>query len=87
MADLIYVTKIMKRVLGIKGRSKFLNERSHQFLKVAGISYDHRVENGGGMSLLLMPENAERLESFYRAWMKTAIFAQLDAVKESTHDD
>ena len=81
MSDLVYVTKIMKRVLGVKGRSKFLNERSHQFLKVAGIEYDHRVENGGGMSLLLLPEKAEALESFYRAWIKTAVFNQLDAVR------
>lgn len=78
MADLFYVTKIMKRVLGIKGRSKWMNERSHQFLKRAGIQHDHRVENGGNWSLMITAEKADALESFYRTMIKQHLYAELD---------
>jgi len=78
MADLIYVTKVMKRVLGIKGRSKWMNERSHQFLKRAGMEYDHRVENGGNWSLMVTEQKADQLETFYRALLKTVLYNELD---------
>lgn len=78
MADLIYVTKVMKRVLGIKGRSKWMNERSHQFLKRAGMECDHRVENGGNWSLMVTEQKADQLETFYRALLKTVLYNELD---------
>lgn len=78
MADLIYVTKIMKRVFGIKGRSKWMNERSHQFLKRAGMEHDYRVENGGNWSLMITTEKADALESFYRAMIKSYLYSELD---------
>lgn len=82
MADLVYVTKVMKTILRVEGRSKWMNERSHQFLKFAGMKFDHRVENGGGMSLLLYPENAKRLEEFGCEFLNNSFFSQLDNFKE-----
>lgn len=80
--ELHYVTKIMKRVLGIEGRSKFMHDRSVQFLKLAGIEEDFTVENGGGQSLLISEKKAEELESFYRSFFKSMLFDQLDAIQE-----
>lgn len=78
MADLIYVTKVMKRVLEIKGRSKWMNKRSHQFLKRAGMEHDYRVENGGNWSLMVTEQKADQLETFYRALLKTVLYNELD---------
>ncbi len=80
--DFVYVTKVMKTVLGIKGRSKWMNERSHQFLKRAEIQHDGRVRNGGNWSLLITEEKADRLESFYRSFLKNALYKELDQVGE-----
>lgn len=82
MADLFYVTKIMKRVLGLNGRSKWMNERSHQFLKLAGMQCDHRVENGGNWSLMITGEKADQLEDFYRKFLKHKLYEELDNVEK-----
>lgn len=83
MAELFYVTKIMKRVLGLKGRSKWMNERSHQFLKLAEMEHDHSVENGGNWSLMITGEKAEKLENFYRNFLKHKLYEELNNVKET----
>lgn len=79
--DLFYVTKVMKKVLGIQGRSKWMNERSHQFLKRAGMQHDYRVENGGNWSLLITGEKAEALEDFYRMLIKQKVYDELDKLE------